>query len=108
MTIKWPVLQMRTKILALCLACTLLALLLQTLFFQYSASSIIYRQERDASRSSLQRMQDELYGWIKSYENNLIKIYNQTSFSRDLGALLAGNDPSARNSRAAYTMALTA
>jgi sensor histidine kinase YesM len=106
--ITWPVFQMRTKILALCLACTLLALLLQTLFFQYSASSIIYRQERDASRSSLQRMQDELYGWIKSYENNLIKIYNQTSFSRDLGVLLAGSDPPSRNSRAAYTMALTA
>jgi len=106
--ITWPVFQMRTKILALCLACTLLALLLQTLFFQYSASSIIYQQERDASRNSLQRMQDELYGWIKSYENNLIKIYNQTSFSRDLAALLAGSDPSVRNSRAAYTMALTA
>ena len=37
-------------------------------------------------------MQDELYGWIKSYENNLIKIYNQTAFSRDLGSQLAGTD----------------
>ncbi|MGA2639564.1 MAG: histidine kinase [Spirochaetia bacterium] len=105
---KMPVLQMRTRILALCLSCTLLALFLQTLFFQYSASSIISQQERDASRSSLLRMQDELYGWIKSYENNLIKIYNQAAFSRELGSQLAGNDPPAGNSRAAYTMALTA
>ncbi len=99
---------MRTKILMLCLGCTLLALFLQTLFFQYSASSIIYQQERTASRSSLERMQDELYGWIKSYENDLIKIYNQNAFSRDLSSLLAGTDPQTRNSRAAYTMALTA
>jgi sensor histidine kinase YesM len=106
--IKWPVFHMRTRILALCLSCTLLALFLQTLFFQHSASSIIYQQERDASRNSLQRMQDELYGWIKSYENNLIKIYNQTAFSRDLGSQLAGADLQARNNRTAYTMAITA
>jgi sensor histidine kinase YesM len=106
--ITWPVLKMRTKILLLCLACTLLALLLQTLFFRYSASRIIYQQERTASLSSLERMQDELYGWIKSYENNLIKIYNQNAFSRELGGLLAAADPPARNNRVAYAMALTA
>jgi sensor histidine kinase YesM len=105
---KWPVFQMRTKILMLCLGCTLLALFLQTLFFRYSASSIIYQQERSASRNSLERMQDELYGWIKSYENSLIKIYNQNAFSRDLGSLLSATDAPARNTRAAYTMALTA
>ena len=47
----------RTKILILCISCTLVALVLQTLFFQYSASSIIYRQEQEASQKSLEHMQ---------------------------------------------------
>jgi sensor histidine kinase YesM len=95
---------MRTKILALCLGCTLLALGLQTLFFQNSASSLIFRLERESARKSLGRMQDELYTWIKSYENDLIKLYNQTDLMRDLAA-----DPDRaavmdKNSRIAYTM----
>ena len=59
-------LSVRAKILILCISCTLAALVLQTLFFQYSASSIVYRQEQEASQKSLEHMQDELYTWIKS------------------------------------------
>ena len=99
-------LSLRTKILILCISCTLAALVLQTLFFQYSASSIVYRQEQEASQKSLEHMQDELYTWIKSYENNLIKIYNQTELIRDLGAALPLDELHRRYDRTAYDMAL--
>ncbi len=95
---------MRTKILALCLGCTLLALGLQTWFFQNSASSLIFRLEQDSARKSLGRMQDELYSWLKGYENALIKFYNQTDLMRDLAASPSQALLSGKNSRIAYTM----
>jgi len=75
---------MRTKILLLCLGCTLLALGLQTWFFQTSASALIFRLEQAASQKSLGRMQDEVYSWVKGYENALITVYNQSDLMRDL------------------------
>jgi sensor histidine kinase YesM len=102
---------MRSKVLALCVSCTLLALGLQALFFQSSASSILYQREREAGRKSLESMQGELYMWIKSYENDLIKIYNKTDFIGDLsssggaaGAMAVLRD---RYRRIAYDLALT-
>jgi sensor histidine kinase YesM len=100
-------LTMRTKILILCIACTVLALILQSVFFQYAASAIVYQQEQEASRKSLQNMQDELYDWIKSYENNLIKIYNRTDLIRDLSVRLPLNVLRSEYDRTAYDMALT-
>lgn len=102
------VLHMRTKILILSISCTLLALVLQTLFFQYTASSIVYQQEQNASRKSLQNVQDELYAWIKSYENNLIKVYNQTELIRDLSVPLPWDVLHRKYDRVAYDMALSA
>jgi sensor histidine kinase YesM len=107
----FPALRMRTKVLLLCVSCTFLALSLQALFFQSSASSILYRRERESSRKSLEGMQDELYMWIKAYENDLIKIYNMTDFIRDLSdepadaSALAGLR--SRYRRVAYDMAFT-
>lgn len=101
------VLSVRTKILILCISCTLVALVLQTMFFQYSASAIVYRQEQEASQKSLENMQDELYTWIKSYENNLIKMYNQTELIRDLSVPLPLDELRRRYDRIAYDMALT-
>lgn len=106
-----PVFRMRTKVLLLCVSCTLLALGLQALFFQSSASSILYQRERESSRKSLEGMQDELYMWIKAYENDLIKIYNKTDFIRDLsdeslGSISPGELRS-RYGRVAYDMAYT-
>ncbi|HUI63688.1 MAG TPA: hypothetical protein VL126_02515, partial [Bacteroidota bacterium] len=97
---------MRTKVLALCISCTILALVLQSMFFRYSASSIIYRQEQAASLKALAAMQDELYVWIKSYEDNLIKIYNQTDFTRDMGGSMRWSDLEASYKGIAYAMAL--
>ena len=102
--IRLPSLSLRTKILALCLGCTLLALGLQTWFFQYSASALMFRLEHDAARKSLGRMQDELYSWIKGYENALIKFYNQDDLMRDLATPASQALLSGRNSRIAYTM----
>jgi sensor histidine kinase YesM len=102
---------MRTKVLLLCVSCTLLALCLQALFFQSSAGAMLYERERESSRRSLQSMQDELYMWIKSYENSLIAIYNRSDFIRDLGGGILGSgayeELRARYRRVAYDMALT-
>lgn len=97
---------MRTKVLLLCISCTLLALFLQTLFFQHSASAIIYYQGEVASQNSLVNMQDELYAQIKGFENNLIKIYNQTDFIDDLAKGSDGEKAAAGHSRVAYDMAM--
>ena len=99
-------LSMRTKVLALCISCTVLALVLQSVFFRYSASAIIYRQEQESSLKALTSMQDELYSWIKGYENNLIKIYNQTDFTRDLGGSMTRSELEAAYRGVAYGMAL--
>jgi sensor histidine kinase YesM len=98
---------MRTKILALCVSCTLLALCLQALFFQSSAASMLYEREREASRRSLQSMQDELYMLIKSYESDLIKIYNRDEFLRDLAGALPREELRAKYRRLAYDLALS-
>ena len=99
-------LSMRTKVLALCISCTVLALVLQSVFFRSSASAIIYRQEQESILKALSAMQDELYTWIKGYENNLIKVYNQTDFMRDLGDRLPRADLEAAYRGTAYGMAL--
>ena len=98
---------MRTKILVLCLACTLFALALQTWFFLASASSMIFRLEQEASQKAQGRMQDDLYSWIKGYENSLISIYNQTDLMQSLasGAAEVGKG---RSSPTAYRMMQTA
>lgn len=100
----FPGLGLRAKILILVLGCTLLALGLQTWFFQTSASSLIFQLEEEASRKSLGRMQDELYSWLKGYENNLISIYNQGELMRDLARSPATAALRGKNSRAAYTL----
>ena len=100
-------LHMRTKILVLCISCTVLALTLQTLFFQRSASAIVYEQERAASINSLQNLQNELYGQIKSYENSLIRIYAETNFLRDLSAEISIEDLVEKYGHLAYDMAVT-
>jgi sensor histidine kinase YesM len=113
----FPALRMRTKILSMCISCTLLALCLQALFFQSSAASMLYERERESSRRSLQSMQDELYMWIKSYENGLIKVYNRAEFLRDLAkgkeiasglaGAMPGEDLRSKYRRIAYDLALT-
>ncbi len=96
---------LRTKILLLCIACTLAALATQALFFMRSATTIVSRQETEANVSALRSMQEELYQWIKSYENTLIKIYNRPEFIRELAR--GEQRVSTRNKLAAYDMALT-
>jgi sensor histidine kinase YesM len=98
---------LRNKILLLCLACTLLALGLQTALFLSSTSGLLFGMEKQASQKSLVRMQDELYGWVKGYENALISLYGQTDVLNDLSQ---GSDGAKRlqGTRLAYTLMQTA
>ncbi len=69
--------KLRLKILAMCLGCTLLALVLQTLLFQKTSSEIIYNWSKEESVNSLENMQNEIYGFLKKMESNLIEVYNE-------------------------------
>lgn len=69
--------KLRFKFLIMCLACTLMALILQTLLFQKASSDIIYKWAKEGNGSSLQNMQNEIYSFLKNMESNLIEIYNE-------------------------------
>ncbi len=103
----FPALRMRSKMLALCLSCSLLALCAQAAFFQSTAASMLYERERESSRRLLQSMQDELYMWVKSYENDLIKVYNRADFIRDLAGGTPRQALRSKYRRIAYDLAFS-
>ena len=51
-------------------------------------------------------MQEELYQSMKTYENDLIKIYNRPEFVRELALGEWGGIVSAKQKRVTYDMAL--
>ena len=76
--------KLRSKILGMCLSCTLLALVLQTVLFQNTSSSIIYNRTKEESENSLQNMQNEIYSFLKHIESNLIEVYSEEEFIQAL------------------------
>ena len=76
--------KLRSKILFMCLGCTLVALILQTWLFQETSSSLIYSQAKEESETSLQNMQNELYKVLKNVENNLIEVYTERDLINSL------------------------
>ncbi len=80
---------LRSKILCMCLGCTLLALLLQTLLFSQTSSDLIYSIAREERESHLQSMQQEIYSAVKDMESVLNGIYMEDDFIQALksGAL---------------------
>ena len=76
--------KLRSKILVMCLGSILFALILQTILFQETSSKLIYSQAKEESENSLQNMQNELYAFVKNIENNLIEIYTESSFIKEL------------------------
>lgn len=77
-------LKMRVKILILCLGLTLFALILQTILFENSSSGLIYNQAKEESFASLQNMQNEIYGFVKNMESNMIEIYSEKDLIQGL------------------------
>lgn len=76
--------RMRTKILMVCIFCTLTALIVQTVLFQKASSDLIYEQAKEQSYRTLENMQNEIYTYLKSVERTLVKIYNDQEFLRAL------------------------
>ncbi len=90
----------------LCVLGTLIALTLQTVLFQQTSSRFVYEETRKSSYNSLSNMQDDIYAFIKSIENNLQRIYLNAELT---GSLASGDDLSdmrLRHNRAAYNMAV--
>lgn len=69
--------KLRYKILLMCLTCTLIALILQTVLYQKTSAKLIYEQAKTESESSLKNMQNEIYIFMKQIERNMIKIYSE-------------------------------
>ncbi len=75
---------MRNKILLICILCTLVALVLQTILLLNVSSDMVYEQARDMAYNSLDNMQNELGSYIEGIENNMVNIYNDKMFLRAL------------------------
>ncbi len=71
---------MRNKILLICILCTLVALVLQTILLLNVSSNMVYEQARDMAYNSLDNMQNELASYINGIENNMVNIYNDKTF----------------------------
>lgn len=82
----------RMKILLMCLACTLSALVLQTVLFQNTSSGILTGRVKAETVGSLQNLQNSVYSYLNNMESNLIKIYEEDEF---VDALNKGADISA-------------
>lgn len=98
--------KMRSKILILCLASTMVALLLQTWLFNRKSSALIYNQAKEENLTLLQNMQDDLFSILKIMESNIIKIYNRQQFIRDLKEEAAITDLRSKYYREAYNAAM--
>lgn len=97
--------KMHTKILLVCILCTMVALILQTLLFRSTSSKLIYEQSKEESFNSLQNMQDDIYSFIKKIETNAIGVYSDKEF---ISALKHETDVEALRTdyyREAYTLA---
>lgn len=63
----------RMKILLMCLACTLSALLLQTMLFQNTSSKILTSRVKEETVGSLQNLQNSVYSYLNTMESKLIR-----------------------------------
>lgn len=72
--------KMRSKILIVCIICTMAALFIQTVMFQRASARLIYEQAESESFHTLENMQNEIYTFIKNIESNMIEIYNNKEF----------------------------
>lgn len=78
-----------TKLLAMCLVCTLSALSFEAIFFLRTSSQILYDRVKDEIVNSLENMQNEVYLYLNNMENNLIDIYEKNAL---VNALNSGID----------------
>jgi len=76
----------RLKILLMCLACTLGALVLQTLLFQNTSSRILYNRVQEETSGSLRNLQNSVYSYLNDMESKLIDIYEEKEFVNDLNS----------------------
>ena len=79
-------LNLRAKILVMCLCCTYGALLIQTVLFANASESLIYEQAEMESYNSLQNMQNELYTYFFNIESGIIEIYSDKDLLKDISS----------------------
>lgn len=77
---------LRIRITLLCVTITLLALFVQTAFFQYSSSKLVYEQAVESGINSIGNMQENLTDFLKNTEDRMATIYNQENFIDDLAS----------------------
>lgn len=76
--------RMRWKILALSLLLALSALILQTVLYLRTSSTLIYQEAKEENLRLLQNMQNEIESYVRQVEIGLLRLYNQQDFMADL------------------------
>lgn len=84
MRIKRKSMRMRGKILMLCVGISLSALILQTVLYFRTSSTLIYKEAKEENLRLMENMQNEIESYAKSVESGLLRLYNQSEFISDL------------------------
>lgn len=75
---------MRIKIMLLCMALSLSALILQTFLYSRTSSSLIYQQAKEENQRLLGNILNEIETYADSMESNMLNMYNEGEFMKDL------------------------
>lgn len=75
---------MRLKIMVLCMALALSALLLQTILYSRTSSNLIYQQAKEENQRLLGNILNEIETYADTIECNMLNMYNEGEFMRDL------------------------
>lgn len=75
---------MRIKIMILCMVLALSAVLLQTMLYSRTSSSLIYQQAKEENQRLLGNMLNEVETYADTIESNMLNIYNEGEFMLDL------------------------
>lgn len=75
---------MRMKILFLCMALALFALLTQTILYSRTSSTLIYKQAKEENQRLLGNILNEIETYADTIESNMLNMYNEGTFMQDL------------------------
>lgn len=84
MKVKRKSFPMRLKIMVLCMALSLSALLLQTILYSRTSSNLIYQQAKEENQRLLGNILNEIETYADTIECNMLNMYNEGEFMRDL------------------------
>ena len=83
---------MRNKIFMFCTATLLVSLAVQTILFGVASSGIIYAQEREASKRSIENMHNDLHEFSRQMEKTLHRVYEEPEILFAMGSRMPSRE----------------